>query len=189
MKNALTLLFFVKFSIVGTNCVAESVDEQALTNEAQGIVKAFTGRLKPRLKRSLEEGGPAMAVEVCAGEAPQIADSLAQETGWSVSRVSLKTRNAKRAEADEWERAMLQTFDQRAEAGEPVAALNASAIGNGQFRYMQAQGVEGVCLVCHGEHIGQEARAALDRYYPDDNATGYRVGQVRGAISISFPTK
>ena len=50
---------------------------------------------------------------------------------------------------------------------------------------MQAQGVEPVCLVCHGQDLAPEVRATLEQYYPDDWATGYSLGQVRGAISLS----
>jgi hypothetical protein len=39
--------------------------------------------------------------------------------------------------------------------------------------------------VCHGENITAEVQQALDQYYPDDTATGYHLGQIRGAISLS----
>jgi hypothetical protein len=50
---------------------------------------------------------------------------------------------------------------------------------------MQAQGVEPLCLVCHGKGLSDEVKATLEEYYPDDLATGYSLGQVRGAISVS----
>jgi hypothetical protein len=52
-------------------------------------------------------------------------------------------------------------------------------------RYMQAQGVGTICLTCHGEDLSGPVRATLEKYYPDDWATGYSLGQVRGAISLS----
>ena len=50
---------------------------------------------------------------------------------------------------------------------------------------MQAQAVEPLCLVCHGKGLSDEVQDALEQYYPDDTATGYSLGQVRGAISLS----
>ena len=50
---------------------------------------------------------------------------------------------------------------------------------------MQAQGVEPVCLLCHGSKLDGAVTQALQAYYPDDTATGYTLGQVRGAISLS----
>jgi hypothetical protein len=182
MRRLLTTLSLALCSLSVTGA---TTDQAALTAEARDLVTAFAGRLKPELKHALGEGGPTLAVEVCASEAPKIADALAAESGWSVSRVSLKERNATRAEADDWEREVLRAFDERAAAGEPPPTINTSTIRNGQFRYMQAQGVEGVCLLCHGETLGDDVRAVLKEYYPDDRATGYSLGQVRGAISLS----
>lgn len=160
-------------------------DQAALEAEAHALVKAFAGRLKPELKQALQTGGPTLAIEVCASQAPKIADALAAESGWSVGRVSLRERNASRAQADDWERTVLAEFNRRAAAGESPAELHTSAVRNGQFRYMQAQGVEGVCLLCHGEQLSDDVRSSLEQYYPDDKATGYSLGQVRGAISLS----
>lgn len=185
MHRILIKLTLVAATLAATGAHCATADQAALTEEAKGLVTTFAGRLKPELKRALGAGGPTLAIEVCATQAPKIADALAAESGWSVSRVSLKERNATRAEADDWERAVLEEFDARAAAGEMPTTINTSAVRNGQFRYMQAQGVEGVCLLCHGENLGDDVRAVLEDYYPDDRATGYRLGQVRGAISLS----
>lgn len=185
MKRFRVVLFCVFFTLAGSGCYAGTVDDEALAIEAQSLVITFAGKLKPELKRALKEGGPALAVQVCASAAPAIADSLAAQSGWSVKRISLQPRNATRAIADEWEREVLESFDRRAAQGESPASINTSAVINGQFRHLQAQGVEGVCLLCHGEQIGEAARAALAKYYPEDTATGYTLGQVRGAISVA----
>jgi hypothetical protein len=164
---------------------AVAADTRQLESEARELVKAFSGKLKPQLKAALEEGGPTLAIEVCATQAPKIADTLAAQSGWAVGRVSLQARNASRAQPDSWEQSVLEEFDRRAAAGAEPPTLHRSEIRNGQFRYMQAQGVEGVCLLCHGETLSDEVRNTLEAYYPDDQATGYSIGQVRGAISLA----
>jgi len=40
------------------------------------------------------------------------------------------------------------------------------------------------CLKCHGEDIDPKVAAKLDALYPQDNARGYKVGQVRGAFTL-----
>ena len=179
---ALAALAFTSLSV---SAQTDTPDSQQLTAEARELVAAFSGHLKPQLKQALAEGGPTRAIEVCASQAPRIADALAMESGWSVSRVSLQARNASRALPDAWEQQVLEEFDRRRAAGEAPQTLNFSEITRGQFRYMQAQGVEGVCLLCHGENIGADVRATLEQYYPDDTATGYSLGQIRGAISLA----
>ncbi len=104
-----------------------------------------------------------------------------------VRRVSLNPRNASRAVPDTWERGVLEDFDRRRAAGEaPGELVEAETVGS-EYRYMRAQVVEGICLTCHGPSPSAAARETLSEYYPDDAATGYELGQVRGAISLRRP--
>lgn len=171
-------------------CLAGTVEagvapENTLEQEARALASEFIGRLKPQLKQALQNGGPVHAIDVCSHEAPRIADALSVESGWTVKRVSLKSRNASRAQPDHWEQNVLQEFDQRQSAGEQPIDINVSETTKSRYRYMQAQGVEGVCLICHGETPSAEVANTLQEYYPDDTAIGYSMGQVRGAISLS----
>jgi hypothetical protein len=155
--------------------------------QAAALAGEFVGLLKPQLKQALEKGGPAHAIAVCADIAPGIADSLSAQSGWTVRRVSLKSRNASRAVPDNWERQVLVEFDRRQVAGEQAEDLHFGEAVGGQYRYMQAQAVEPVCLVCHGKGLSDDVQTTLREYYPDDWATGYSLGEVRGAISLSAP--
>lgn len=149
------------------------------------IVKEFAAQLKPRPLQATETGGPAHAISVCSKQAPQIARQISAKTGWLVKRVSLKARNEKTAIPDEWERRVLKEFDRRRAQGEPATGLVQSEVVNNRFRFMQAQPVEPLCLTCHGTNISDDVRAALAALYPDDQATGYSVGEIRGAFSLS----
>ena len=160
-------------------------DPAALKEEAIGIVKSFGGMLKPELKQALTEGGPAHAISVCSERAPAIAQQLREQTGWYIKRVSLKARNAKTAIPDAWEAAVLQQFDQRQADGETAAKMAFGEVVDGKFRFMKAQGVEAVCLVCHGATVKPEVEAALTEKYPNDAARGYSLGQIRGAFSLA----
>jgi hypothetical protein len=159
--------------------------DNPLEEQARSLAQQFVGQLKPKLKQAMADGGPTHAIGVCADEAPKIADSLSAESGWQVRRVSLKFRNASRATPDSWEQQVLWDFDARQVSGEKAADINFGETVGDNYRYMQAQGVEGVCLVCHGESLAAPVAETLQKYYPDDLATGYSMGQVRGAISLS----
>jgi hypothetical protein len=165
----------------------EPTETAALEQQARELVTQFVGRLKPELRQAMADGGPTHAIEVCASEAPKIADALSAESGWSVRRVSLRARNASRATPDQWERRALEEFDRRHAAGAAAQTIQVSATSGDRYRYMQAQGTEGVCLVCHGASPAPAVENVLQKYYPDDQATGYKMGQVRGAISLSHP--
>ena len=165
--------------------VAAEPDTGEMALAAGRLAQQFVGQLKPQLKRAMAEGGPTHAIAVCADIAPSIADALSAESGWLVKRVSLKSRNASRAVPDEWEQAVLVEFDRRQAAGEAPADLHFGEVTGGQYRYLQAQGVEPLCLVCHGKELADNVKITLQEYYPDDWATGYKLGEVRGAISLS----
>mgnify|MGYP001817665892 CR=1 FL=1 len=156
-----------------------------LMSEARALANEFVAALKPQLKGALQGQGPAGAIAVCADVAPQLADSLSRTSGWAVKRVSLKNRNASRAVPDAWEARQLARFDTQAKAADKDTPLEHGEQTGSHFRYMKAQRVEPVCLVCHGQELSAEVIRALDTYYPDDIATGYVLGDVRGAISLS----
>jgi len=165
--------------------VAIAERQQDLQKEAAGIVSEFVQTLKPQLKQALKSGGPAQAIEICSHKAPALTRQLAQKTGWSIRRVSLKPRNQLTGIPDAWEKEVLQQFDQRLAAGEIEAIMTATTILDRRFRYMQAQLVEPVCLMCHGEKVSAEVISAIQKIYPQDLAIGYSLGQVRGAFSLS----
>ena len=165
-----------------------SIDEQQqqlLQHEAVQIIKQFASTLKPRLKQALHEGEPAHAIEICSKEAPRITKQLSESTHWSVKRVSLKPRNHNSAIPDRWERKVLHRFDKSRAAGADATTLTASHVENGRFRFMKAQPVEQLCLLCHGAEISTNIAAALKKHYPQDRATGYKPGDIRGAFSLS----
>lgn len=177
------LLLSVAFIFVAANSAAD----ESLQNEAQVLVKAFVGTLKPLLSTTLQEKGPVEAIGVCADKGPAIAAELSARSGWELRRVSLKPRNAELAVPDAWERQQLERLAERAAAGAKGPTLNHGESVDGRYRYIQAQPVAGVCLVCHGSNIDSAVAAAIRDYYPKDVATGYQLGDIRGAISLRAP--
>jgi len=170
--------------LMASACAPRDVSVEELQQEAAAISARFINTLQPVLQSAIAAGGPVNAIDICAIEAPTIAQQLTVETGWEVSRVSLKPRNISTAVPDNWERAALQQFDRRQRAGEAGLQINTSEVVGQQFRYMQAQPAMGLCLTCHGTDISADVRAALQQHYPGDQATGYAVGEIRGAISL-----
>jgi len=163
------------------------------TTEARALASQMIQQLGAALKKELAANGPEGAVSVCRDMAPAIAGELSRKSGGRVARVSLKTRNPLLGDPDAWEQQVLAEFDRRAGAGEKIESLEYSATidePRGRYlRYMKALPVQPLCLSCHGttENISESVRAALTIEYPHDQATGYALGQVRGAVSIKQP--
>jgi len=159
--------------------------QASLQQEAVSIVRQFVGMLKPQLKQALQHGGPTHAIEVCSRAAPVLAAQLSKKTGWIIKRVSLKARNHHTAMPDTWEKSVLQQFDRERAGGKSPAIMVASRVKGRTYRFMKAQPVAPVCLLCHGENITSDVAAVLKQYYPEDQAKGYKLGQIRGAFSLT----
>jgi hypothetical protein len=178
--NKLSLLLLVCLPL-GVLAGENETGTDALDAEAARIAERFVGLLKPELQTAMKTGGPTHAIPICAGKAPAIARDLSRESGWAVKRVSLKPRNP-RALPDGWERKQLLAFDHAVAEGAPLAARSGWVAG--EFRYIKPQSVGGICLTCHGTQLTPEVEEALYRHYPQDSATGYELGEVRGGISL-----
>lgn len=184
MKKINRYFLAMIFSAYSCSLMADNLpNTMALKAEATSIVKNFAGILKPKLKESMQKGGIEHAVNVCSVEAPKIAHKLSNETGWTVKRVSLKPRNSK-AGPDEFERNVLVNFNELKSDGVAVSLLEHSELVGDQYRYMKAQSVEVVCLACHGSDVPENTYKLIKDKYPEDTATGYALGDVRGAFSL-----
>lgn len=185
MKFAIALAV----SVIATSAVA---DESKLLAEARKVASELPPKLLSVLSAEIEKGGAAGAIAVCRDEAPKLAREASAASGWGVRRVSLKNRNPK-AVPDAWERAVLEDFDRRAKAGESPASLEKGEIvaegGAKDYRYMKALPTIGLCQNCHGptDRMSDAVKAKLKEVYPHDKATGYAIGEIRGAVTIKRP--
>lgn len=185
MRYSKTILLIGLLSLV----VPIAADEiEVLVNESRGAVQAFKQSLQAELQAHLKTGGPVQAISVCNVRAPEIAASLSKPHDWHIGRTSLKLRNPNNA-PDDWERAVLEQFEHDKSGGADPQSLEHYAVvseeGRRYFRYMKAIPVGEVCLACHGASIAPDVRAKLNELYPNDQATGFSVGDLRGAFTIS----
>ena len=184
MKNRFKLLGSILFSLPAVLIAAEKSDPE-LAREATA---AFAGSLKAELMSAMQSGGPLEAIEVCNTRAPQIAQAVSLEKGLKVSRVSLKNRNPGNA-PNEWQRSVLEEFDARKQAGEDPASISwqevAELDGGREYRFMKAIPTGGLCLQCHGEVLDPAVAGKIAELYPDDKATGFKTGDLRGAFVVT----
>ncbi|MBK7060224.1 MAG: DUF3365 domain-containing protein [Rubrivivax sp.] len=175
-------------------CVASAAQaaEPVWVSEARGVSTAVPPKLLQVLQAEIAKSGPEGAISTCQVEAPALARAASQQTGWNVKRVSLRNRNPK-AVPDAWERAALEDFDRRAAAHEPAATLERHEAvqedGKTVWRYIHTLPTGELCLGCHGaqEQLSPAVKAKLVALYPDDRATGYRIGDIRGAMTLKKP--
>ena len=179
--------------LITGGAVAAEIDTEARIAESRAVVQAFLAELKGRLVVAIQEGGPIHAIPVCNEQAQLIAEKFSVENGWRVARTSLKPRNTDNA-PDAWEKKVLESFEARKASGEdPQKMEYAEVVQQGDalvFRYMKAIPTARIpCLMCHGDAIAEPLAVKLDQFYPEDQARGFKEGDIRGAFTITQPIK
>jgi len=168
-------------------------DIGALTAETKKAVLPVIPKVVAAMQDAIASQGVAGAIPVCKEQAPALIKEVRDSTGWLIRRVSLKTRNAERGTPDLWEVRQLADFNIRAANGEQPETIEKSEIvsvdGKPVFRYMKALPVGDACLKCHGpaETLDAGLKAKLAETYPQDRATGYSKGEIRGALTVKRP--
>jgi hypothetical protein len=136
-------------------------------------------RLSGRLMEVMMADGPVAAIEVCSREAKEIAAKVGEETGVEIGRTSLRLRNSAN-QPPEWAKPLLSP-----NATEPqFVKVDDDHDGALLPIRLQAQ-----CMICHGpkDQISDPVADQLAKLYPDDAATGFNEGDLRGWFWITLP--
>jgi len=161
----------------------------ARLRESRELTRQFQQRLKTELETAIAHGGPVAAIATCRERAPAIAAELSAASGASVSRTAMRVRNPANAPLP-WQREAMARFEQRMAAGEPADKLELFETPAGEgARYLKAIPTGPLCLTCHGGNLAADVRSALRDMYPQDAATGFAAGDLRGAFSVVWPAE
>ncbi|MEN8175026.1 MAG: DUF3365 domain-containing protein [Pseudomonadota bacterium] len=167
--------------------LAQAEDLEARAAASRDASEQLLAALQEMVTEAAQAKGAAHAIEKCNLNALDITEKLSAELGMEIGRTSHKLRQAKNA-PDAWEQAVLEKFLEREAAGEDLKQVEYYEVvdedGQQTFRYMKAIPLGGVCYNCHGMGIRKDVQAKLDELYPDDQATGFVPGQLRGAFTI-----
>jgi hypothetical protein len=178
--------FIVAFGLA-LPAFAENQEQIAFERDAQAAIKDLSTHLKEALMSALQDGGPIEAISVCKLVAPTLADEVSKKYSLDIHRTSLRVRNPDN-EADSWETGVLQSFETRLKTGEAIQSLSfverVDSELEYEWRYMKAIATDKLCLSCHGSQIALPVQKLIDKNYPRDMATGYKMGDIRGAFSV-----
>ncbi len=190
-RRGIMPLFVAAALALTTGCTENPVPAD-LVERSDAAVDTFQSRLQSELRQALTAGGPVGAVEVCAAVAPAIAADASEQSGFDIRRVSLRPRNPG-AVTDAQLSARLQSLAETPldPAGRPVTVRWTEGEGTSATHFAMRAVVmqDQPCSVCHGSSIAPAVRTAIAERYPNDRATGYRAGDLRGAILTSWPQR
>jgi len=190
-----SIIIFPTIIFIGVILITSGVitaDEQSDKHKerAQEVAQSFMGQLQSILMEELRAGGPVQALSVCADTAQELTRSIGESYNVSIKRVSDHVRNSDNT-PDEYESTILALFRDMTEDDEtpPFIHTGARTVNDEkEFWYMQSIHLQAQCVGCHGQkdQIAETVMQLLNEKYPDDKATGYKPGDFRGAIRVSF---
>lgn len=185
MHNPL-ILAVVTWLLATPTAAAGGLDEPAWITDSREAARALGASLLSELAGALADS-PVAAIEVCSERAPAIAAAESGRRGATLGRTALGFRNPANAPAD-WQRAVLERFARELAAGADPASLEHAeevvAEGVLERRWMKPIMTVPLCLPCHGEALAPEVAAAIAARYPQDRATGFAAGDLRGAFYV-----
>lgn len=154
------------------------VDAAALARGA-AILQPFRNDLQQALKTGMAEN-PVTAIDYCQVLAPGLATDLSHD-GVRVGRSSDRLRNPRNA-AEPWMQMQLEYYRTHPDDRSPRTV----ALPDGRTGYAEPIWVQPMCLACHGEVLAPAVAERIRSQYPQDRATGYRAGELRGIFWVEF---
>jgi len=143
--------------------------------------------LASNLKQVIQRDGISQAIKYCDVKAYPLVDSLKKVYQAEIRRASLRTRNPNNS-PDQAEEKIIQEYQDNIENGEtpsPIAILDDETVHFYKPIILNAA----LCLNCHGvigQEIKEENYEIIKALYSNDNATGHKMGDLRGVWSITF---
>ena len=152
--------------------------EAEVINGAQ-ILAPFKRDLQQALRNGLTQG-PKQAVAACKLKAPEIVDALSIN-GVRLGRTSKRLRNPINI-GPEWATPILESYVDNPSDRKPRTV----SVGRNRSGYVEPIILQPVCLACHGDALSPEVSSLITELYPEDQAVGYQVGDLRGVFWVEF---
>lgn len=161
----------------------------AAAQRGKAIATEAFSLLSSNLQTAIQQGGVSNALPFCSLVASPLMAGLATKHSVTLRRVTHKARNpAAIANADEV--AILKQFEAAlpASTNPPPSIVTNFVAGTATF-FAPIMLSRELCLQCHGKpgkDIAPENLAVIQRLYPHDEATGFKLGDLRGAWRVDF---
>lgn len=131
------------------------------------------------LMGSIQTNGVASSIEVCKTKAPELARSISEDMQLRIGRTSFQLRSTEN-QPPSW----AESFVSDRVANEVNVSLADESLG-----VLLPIPLKEACIKCHGpaDAIVTEVASAITKHYPDDKATGFAEGDVRGYFWVEVP--
>jgi hypothetical protein len=169
-------------------CGESMPKDEELAAVTRHVAEDFMTELKGELLEALKDSaGTVGAIYICAEKAPEISARYSSLPGLMVRRTSKKVRNPGNA-PDEYEMKTLDILEQRPAFGSQDHYEWETSGDEMKFRFVRAIKISSACLKCHGdpEKMEDEVKAVIAEKYENDQATGFKLDELRGILTVSL---
>jgi len=176
-------------AILFLSCQKDLTDKQKEEYAIKGkeIAQSTVKKLGSNLMKHMKEGGPQQAIPFCNTAANPLTKEVAEKYNVSIKRTSHKIRNENN-KPNEKEDEILNQYLASLLKGEKLKPIVSKDQG-GKVHFYAPMKLEAKCMACHGT-VGKEVTIKTDSIlkslYPNDKATGFKVGDLRGIVNITF---
>lgn len=128
---------------------------------------------------SIQNNGVAASIEVCKTKAPAVAKSVGKDMQLRIGRTSFQLRSTENQPP-----AWAESFVSDHVANEVNVSLEDDGLG-----VLLPIPLKEACIKCHGaaDKIDTEVASAIKQHYPEDKATGFAEGDLRGYFWVEVP--
>ncbi len=190
MKNILSIIGVIFILLSSCQKDLTDKDKEEYTTKGKKIALSTSEHLGDQLTKSMNEGGVVKALPFCNTMAIPLTDEMSDKHNVVVKRTSHKLRNKKNAPTNE-ETRILSAYIKLIEAKKPIKPI-VEMDKSGSPHFYAPILLQQKCLACHGEigkNLTVETDSIIKSYYPNDAATGFKEGGLRGIWSITFQSE
>jgi hypothetical protein len=178
----LTIAFIATALLANVIMADESI--KPIKEEGVKYIKMLGQALKKEvISKMKEDPTGALAMGFCSTKAQQITEKINNQLPdyADVRRTALKVRNPKNA-PDATDTQVMEAYQKAIEEGKFNPKETKMVEVNDTYRIYKPLVTKKLCLTCHGANISDDIRAVLKKVYPNDKATGFKEGDLRGVI-------
>ncbi len=178
------------FLVVAPFINAEELSLEKVKEISSKATSQLNSELKKGLKKAKRSGSSEAMADYCINDSMKVVEKINKELGEKVhiKRVSLDNRNEK-SKALEGEINILKAFDLMQKSNAYLPKQIVQIVDDNTYKvYSPIKMKSRECKKCHGteKKVDKKLKKRFFEVYKNNNAYGYKSGDVRGAVVVTI---
>lgn len=187
LKYSVLFVLFVGVISCTVSTKLSKEDQEKHLSKGKEICQKSFALLSGNLGAQMKQGGPSQALPFCNLRAIPLTEEIAKQEQVTIKRVAKLYRNEENKPNSE-ALGIINKYETALKKGEELTPVLISS-PSGKPQFFAPIMINKKCLACHGTvglEVSQKTDSLIKILYPNDLATGYKIGDLRGVWSIKF---